>query len=144
MKMYRNPAAARIHDIARSGERLFIATDVGLLTYDGYYWERANIRGLDRRPTADVYAVEDELWLVGDDKIVTKANALSQITLMHVKWLPELTDDVYYEFVRNGALSAVTSPSSPTGNSCEPMRRPTHSVRLKVLIFPLPGPMVRR
>ena len=99
VKMYRNPAAARIYDIARSGERLFFATDVGLLTYDGYYWERANIRGLDRRPTADVYAVENELWLVGDDKIVTKANALSQITLMHVKWLPELTDDVYYEFV---------------------------------------------
>jgi len=104
IKMYRNPAAAPVHDIVRSGERLFFATDVGLLAFDGFYWERANIRGLDRTPTENAFAVEDELWLVGEDKLVIKANALTQVSFMHVKWLPELTDDVYYEF-----LSFVTS-----------------------------------
>lgn len=99
VKMYRNPAAAKINSITRAGEQLFFATDVGLIIYDGYYWERANIKGLDRTPTTDVYAVDEELWMVGDDKIIIKANALQQISLMHVKWLPELTDDVYYEFV---------------------------------------------
>ena len=104
VKMYRNPAAAGINSIIRASERLYFATDVGLITYDGFYWERANIRGLDRHPAADVYAVDEELWMVGEDKIVIKANALTQATFMHVKWLPELTDDVYYEF-----LSFVTS-----------------------------------
>jgi len=104
IKMYRNPAAAPVRKILRSGERLFFTTDVGLVDYDGYYWERSNIRGLDRTPTSDAFAIDDELWLVGEDKIVIKANALTQISFMHVKWLPELTDDVYYEF-----LSFVTS-----------------------------------
>lgn len=99
VKMYRNPAAAKINTIVRTGERLFFATDVGLIAYDGYYWERANIKGLDRKATTAMYAVDEELWLMGEDKLVIKANALQQITLMHVKWLPELTDDVYYEFV---------------------------------------------
>lgn len=104
VKMYRNPAAAKVNDIVRSGERLYFATDVGLIVFDGYFWERANIKGLDRTPTSDVYAIDNELWLVGEDRIVIKANALTQATFMHVKWLPELTDDVYYEF-----LSFVTS-----------------------------------
>ncbi len=99
VKMYLNPAAAEISEIIQVGERLFFATDVGLISYDGYYWERANIRGLDRTPTGDIFTVDDEVWLVGEDKIVIKANALQQLTLMHVKWLPELTDDVYYEFI---------------------------------------------
>ena len=104
VKMYRNPAAEEIHNIIQTGEHLFFATDVGLITYDGYYWERANIKGFDRTPTKAMYAVDNELWLLGNDKIVIKANALQQISLMHVKWLPELTDDVYYEF-----MSFVTS-----------------------------------
>jgi hypothetical protein len=104
VKMYRNPAAANTHKITRSGERLFFATDVGLIAFDGHYWERANVRGLDRKPSTDAFSVDDELWLVGEDKIVIKANALTQVSFMHVKWLPELTDDVYYEF-----LSFVTS-----------------------------------
>ncbi|MEA3296282.1 MAG: PorV/PorQ family protein, partial [candidate division Zixibacteria bacterium] len=99
VKIYRNPAAARITRICRSGEKLYFTTDAGLIEYDGYYWARSNIRGMDRARMVDAVAFADELWLASEEKIVTKANALKQLTLMHVKWLPELTDDVYYEFI---------------------------------------------
>ena len=99
VKIYRNPAAARITKICRSGEKLYFSTDAGLIEYDGYYWARCNIRGLDRAMMVDAIAIDDELWLASDGNIVTKANSLKQLTLMHVKWLPELTDDVYYEFI---------------------------------------------
>ncbi len=97
--IYRNPAGAPINRIVRAGEKLYFATEVGLIEYDGYYWARSNVRGLDQVRAVDALAIGDELWLAGDEKVVTKANALMQMTLMHVKWLPELTDDVYYEFV---------------------------------------------
>ncbi len=99
VRIYRNPAGASINRIVRNGEKLYFATDAGLIEYDGYFWARSDVRGLDRTNAVDALSIGDELWLASDEKVVTKANALMQLTLMHVKWLPELTDDVYYEFV---------------------------------------------
>ena len=99
VKIYRNPAATPVNKITRSGERLFFATAVGMIQYDGYYWSRSGVSDLDHSRAVDAHAIDNELWLASDEKIVVKANALKQLTLMHVKWLPELTDDVYYEFV---------------------------------------------
>ena len=99
--LYRNPAAAEVRSIRRSAEKLYVGTSAGLLEYDGLYWARTTIRGMDRANMLDARTVDNEFWLVSDEKMVVKANARDQITGMHVNWLAglELPDDIYYEFL---------------------------------------------
>ncbi|MFH1687610.1 MAG: PorV/PorQ family protein, partial [bacterium] len=99
IKIYRNPNALPVHSIVRSGKRLYLATSAGLVEFDGVYWSRAAVPGLSHIPAVDARTLEDELWLAADDRIVMKASARRQLSFMHVKWLPELADDVYYEFL---------------------------------------------
>ena len=99
IKIYRNPNAMPVHSIVRSGKRLYLSTSAGLVEFDGVYWARAAVPGMSHSRAVDARTIGDELWLATEDKIVIKASAQSQMTLMHVKWLPELADDVYYEFL---------------------------------------------
>lgn len=99
VRIYRNPNATEVRSIVRSGRRLYLATEAGLVEFDGVYWARAAMQGLGLTEMVDAHTVDDELWLVSEDKITIKASARNQLTLMHVKWLPELADDVYYEFL---------------------------------------------
>jgi hypothetical protein len=99
VRIYRNPNATEVRSIVRSGRRLYLATEAGLVEFDGVYWARAAMRNLGLTQMLDAHTVDDELWLASDEKITIKASARDQLTLMHVKWLPELADDVYYEFL---------------------------------------------
>jgi hypothetical protein len=99
VKIYRNPNALDIRAIVRSGDYLYLATAAGVVEFDGVYWARANVPGMDYTDAVDARTIGNELWLVSSDKVVVKARAHRQLNLMHVKWLPELADDVYYEFL---------------------------------------------
>jgi len=99
IKIYRNPAACAITQICYGLKRLFFATDAGMIEYDAVYWSRSSIRNLAHTKSIGAVANGKELWLATPERVVTKASARSQFTFMHAKWLPELTDDVYYEFV---------------------------------------------
>lgn len=99
VRIYRNPNATEIRSIVRSGRRLYLATEAGLVEFDGVYWARAAVQNLGITEMVDAHTVDDELWLVNEEKITIKASARNQFTFMHVKWLPELADDVYYEFL---------------------------------------------
>ena len=54
---------------------------------------------MDRANTIYMDVVGDELWLASDSRILIKANGRTEFSLMHVNWLPELADDMYYEFL---------------------------------------------
>jgi hypothetical protein len=43
--------------------------------------------------------VGSEDWIASGERMVVKGRGRSEISLMHVNWLPELADDLYYEFL---------------------------------------------
>ncbi|MEW5924179.1 MAG: PorV/PorQ family protein, partial [Candidatus Zixiibacteriota bacterium] len=96
--IYANPAGARIQDIHTSGSSLIFATTNGTIRFDGI-WGFYEGRGLGERTIYQVSEESDNLWFLGRDKIDINADAVSELTLMHVNWLPELADDIYYEFL---------------------------------------------
>jgi hypothetical protein len=99
IKVYAAPLAAETWQIQRRSDKILAATAEGVLSYDGSVWQRADETGLGRSATNDLAINGDELWLTTEDKLVTKANGRREISFMHVNWLPDLADDLYYEFL---------------------------------------------
>lgn len=97
VKIYANPAGSRINDMEFKGNRLYFATSVGTIFYDGL-WSRLNERGLDRQNTSLIRQQDNDLWFMTRDRIEISAAGKIAFTMMHVNWLPELADDIYYEF----------------------------------------------
>ncbi|PKK84816.1 MAG: hypothetical protein CVT49_01280 [candidate division Zixibacteria bacterium HGW-Zixibacteria-1] len=95
--IYANPAGARIYDIHSSGSKVVFATGNGTIYFDGI-WGFYDAHGLGDRIVYSINEESDNLWFLGRDKIDINADATSEITLMHVNWLPELANDIYYEF----------------------------------------------
>jgi len=98
VKLPKNPAASPVNEISRREGKVYFATSNGLIEYDGEKWSRSNLRGMDRSNAIDIRSIGDELWVASDDKIVVKANGRSDFSMMYVKWLPELADDLYYMY----------------------------------------------
>lgn len=94
-----NPAADPVNEIGFGEGRIFFATDQGLIQFDGRSWSRADFRGLGSENVIGISSVGGQNWIATGDKMVTRSRGRSEITLMHVNWLPELTNDLYYEFL---------------------------------------------
>lgn len=90
--------AAPVNNIGVYSGRVLVSTDEGLVEYENGKGARSAIRGLGDRPTEATFAVGEELWFGTGDNVITQSRSQSEITLMHVKWLPELASDLYYEF----------------------------------------------
>ncbi|RKX21293.1 MAG: hypothetical protein DRP35_04635, partial [Candidatus Zixiibacteriota bacterium] len=99
LKVYRNPASAVINDIAVKGNIIYFATENGLIEYDDGIWRRVELQGLENAEVSAIGQKDDEIWFASNEKIVIKANGRSEISFMHVNWLPELADDIYYEYM---------------------------------------------
>jgi len=102
--IYSHPGALPVHSFGSTGDRLLVATDGGLLEYDGALWSRAEVQSASQDKVIGMVMLEDNAWIASPDKVVIRGRGHSEISLMHVNWLPELADDLYYEF-----LSGVTS-----------------------------------
>lgn len=96
--IYANPAGARIYDIHSFGSKIVFATAGGTIYFDGI-WGFYDAHGLNKRVIYAIAEENDNKWYLGRDKIDINADATSEMTLMHVNWLPELADDIYYEFL---------------------------------------------
>jgi len=107
IKVPHNPAAASVNEIAQREHKVFFATAEGLIEYEDGKWRRSELKGMDETNSIDIRAIENELWVANQEKVVIKANGRSDISTMYVKWLPELADDIHYAF-----LSAVFPKSS--------------------------------
>jgi len=89
----------KINSIDGQGDRIMLATDEGMVEYDGKNWRRFDIKDMDKAKTIGIDVENNELLMASDEKIVLKAQAHKELTFMHVKWLPDLADDLYYEFL---------------------------------------------
>ncbi|MEW6050564.1 MAG: PorV/PorQ family protein [Candidatus Zixiibacteriota bacterium] len=94
--LYRNPTSAPVNNIGSYGSRLYFAGSDGLLEYDGQEWGRADVRGLGHGSSTATLTHKNELWFVGSEKMVLKGGGRPEISTMYVKWLPTLSDDLYY------------------------------------------------
>ncbi|MBN2226915.1 MAG: PorV/PorQ family protein [candidate division Zixibacteria bacterium] len=97
IKMYTNPAGARINDISITGKKIYFATESGTIFFDTR-WARMTEEGLGRRNTRTIVENNENLWFATIRQIKIRAAAQKEIAMMHVNWLPELADDIYYEF----------------------------------------------
>jgi len=96
--IYANPAGSKIYDIHLSGGKLLFGTANGMVYFDGI-WGFYDAHGLGH---SRVYSINEEAgnkWFLSGDKISVNADATGELTLMHVNWLPELADDIYYEYL---------------------------------------------
>ena len=98
IKIYANPNAYPVESIARVRDQILFGTSSGLVAYDGQRWSRADFEGMGESPVYDVYTLSGETWIVGQSKMVVRGRGKFQLTGMHVKWLPELASDLYYDF----------------------------------------------
>ncbi len=89
----------RVNNIDARSDRVFLATDGGVVEYDGREWRRVEVRGMERANALSAMIVDGELWLASDKKVVMGVSGQKELAFMHVKWLPELADDLYYEFL---------------------------------------------
>jgi hypothetical protein len=97
--LYANPAGQPVNSINASGRKVYIATKSGLLEFDGKNWSRTSLHGMTRADIVGVRSVGSEDWIASGERMVVKGRGRSEISLMHVNWLPELADDLYYEFL---------------------------------------------
>ena len=98
LKVYRDPRASEVYDISAWEFHIYVATENGMLETDGTTWGRAQLKGLGDSPARGVHTQESEVWFVTEDQVVTRARGRSEFALMHVNWLPELANDLYYEY----------------------------------------------
>ncbi|MDX9858686.1 MAG: PorV/PorQ family protein [candidate division Zixibacteria bacterium] len=97
--VYRDPRASSVYQINPWEFRIFVATDDGLLETDGNTWGRTDLKGLGGSSARGIHTLDNEVWFVGDDKLVVLARGRSEVNLMYAKWLPELSDDLHYSFM---------------------------------------------
>jgi hypothetical protein len=98
IKIYANPSGQAVNSIGGDGRVIYFATRNGLIEYDGRHWSRTSLRGLTRDNIVGVNLLGSESWIASDERLIIKGRGHSEASLMYVKWLPELADDLYYSF----------------------------------------------
>jgi len=96
--VYANPASSPVSRIEGNDGVVYVATSKGLFEQSSGEWSRTEVKGLGEQTMTDIAAVDEEIWFLSVGRIVTHGSGRTELSLMHVKWLPELADDLYYEF----------------------------------------------
>lgn len=98
--IYANSLGSKILTIAMAGEDdLFVGTEFGTLRYDGESWGRYYHADLERAKTHTIIYKDKDIFFGTDKKVVVYAHAKRELTFMHATLLPELAQDVYYEYL---------------------------------------------
>ncbi|MFP4458357.1 MAG: PorV/PorQ family protein [Candidatus Zixiibacteriota bacterium] len=97
-----NPASGRIETITMSPEgEIFVATEYGLLIYNdnkqafSFYGQQ----GMENKKVSQIVNMKDKYVFNTGEEINWYARGERGITLMHVRWLPQLASDMYYEYL---------------------------------------------
>jgi hypothetical protein len=97
--IYSNPLGSKIHSLMADGSTVYIGTQHGLVEFKddqfGYFYQE----GLEKQKAIAMKSRGGEKWFATANKIVIFADAMTEVTLMHANWLPELANDIYYEFL---------------------------------------------
>ncbi len=95
----RNAASTRVNAIAVANGVVHIATARGALVFDGRRLGRFGEEGLDKQPTIGVAEGGEALWYATQTKVAFLDQPKRHATLMHSKWLPQLANDLAYNYV---------------------------------------------
>ncbi len=95
----RNVASSRINDIAYADGVVHIATVRGAIVFDGQKLGRFSAAGVSNRGAIGVTEKGESLWYASGSKVAFLSQPKRHATLMHAKWLPQLADDLAYNFV---------------------------------------------
>jgi Type IX secretion system protein PorV len=97
--VYSNPLGSKISAIRADGSTVYIGSEFGLLKYAderfSYFYEQ----GLEKQNAVAMVSKSGETWFATPSKVIVFASAKREIVVMHANWLPELADDIYYEFL---------------------------------------------
>jgi hypothetical protein len=97
--VYANPAGSPINALYDQGGKIYLASLYGTFSYSGGRWERYYHEGLNRTSTKDIVGEAGEIWFATADRVIIYAHAKKELSFTHANWLPELTSDLYYEFL---------------------------------------------
>jgi hypothetical protein len=98
--VYYNATGSEILSLTEVGRGdLFVGTQYGTIRWDGESWSRYYHGGLEKEKTKEMIYQDGEMWFATGDKVVIYAHAKKEITFMHANWLPELADDLYYDYL---------------------------------------------
>jgi hypothetical protein len=104
VSVYNWNTGSAIHSIGTIHGDLFVGTDYGLERKTDAGWEAVGVERLDRRQVVATYDYEGHAYYVADNGLTTETKGRPEFVVMFVKWLPSLSDDMYYgffSFVRN-------------------------------------------
>ncbi len=97
--VYANPAGSTINSICAHGGKLYVGSIYGTFSYSGGTWERYYHEGLHQANTRDIVSRSGEMWFATADRIVVFAQGKNELAFTHANWLPDLAEDLYYEFL---------------------------------------------
>ncbi|MCX6834997.1 MAG: PorV/PorQ family protein [candidate division Zixibacteria bacterium] len=97
VRVHSNPAAQPVNEISGDGRTVYVATQAGLIEFDGRNWSRTGLSSMTEDNIVGLKLLGEESWIASDSRLVIKGKGHSEISLMHVNWLPELASDLYYE-----------------------------------------------
>lgn len=100
IEVFSGVTGSKILDIQSDGNTILAGTEYGTVENTGKNtWYRYTHNDLQRREVQVIEERGDARWFASDDRIVLNAQPKQMATLMHVKWLPSLADDLYYEYI---------------------------------------------
>lgn len=97
--VYQNRTAASINSINSRGLSVFVASTNGLYSLKEGEWSHFDQSGLKEANVIKADVQEGGVWFASANRVVAKASGRSDISMMFAKWLPELSDDIYYFFL---------------------------------------------
>ncbi len=97
-----SPASGEIYDISEGfikGDML-VSTEYGLMRYHSNLGQfRYILAGnLKDKIITHIITSGNEYWFADSKEMTVYSQGIPGLSLMHVKWLPELADDIYYEY----------------------------------------------
>jgi len=88
-----------IRSLQAEGNHVLAGTEYGTVEYRGEgEWYRYTEGNLEDYQVSGMSERSGERWFAASDRVVVYGKPRKEITFMHVKWLPTLADDLYYEF----------------------------------------------
>jgi hypothetical protein len=81
-----------------SGKSTVVATDQGVVEYDGGKWGRMHNNDFQGSHISDIYSRSGEMWVGAGNKVSVYAAPKKQLTFMHSNYLVQLASDIYYEY----------------------------------------------
>ncbi len=96
--LYSGPAGAPIQCLMSSGSKLYVGTRYGFFLHQDGQWNRVYHEGLDRADGVAMALAGRNPYFFTRDKVILLERAYSQASVMAVKWLPNLADDMYYAY----------------------------------------------